>query len=277
MTDTPTIIDFDKVVEPHLEGGKLLTYTSRYLTKPGDNYGSVLLAIDAKILDKNGGVKELPLVAKLPPITNELLWQMFQPERTCLTENAVYLYLSPAIKQLQLEAGIEESQLFDGLAKYYGSRISLDATATKVDINAVLVQENLQAQGFQAGNRHKMFDLQHATLILSQVARFHALTLAWRLKNTEEFNKNMRPYLARFNNNGGMSEEAQKQFENQLFADVAVATNNDPLILKRVKELTQEYNRLLNSPDRPDDLFTTTVHFDMWINNFMIKYGKCFV
>ncbi|XP_065369198.1 uncharacterized protein LOC135961600 [Calliphora vicina] len=274
MTDVPSIIDLDKVVEPHLDGGKLLTYTSRYLTKPGDNYGSVLLAINAKIQTKTGTIKELPLVAKLPPITNELLWQMFQPERTCLTENAVYTFLSPAIKQLQLEAGLKETMLYDGLSKYYGSRVSLDANATKVDKNAVLVQENLQSLGFRAGNRHVMFDLQHARIILPQVAQFHALAIALRLKRPDEFNKNIRPNFRRFDVNNGMSEEAKLQFEQELLDDVAAATHNDEVILQRVRELIEDYNNLMSSPDKEDDLYTTIVHFDMWINNIMIKYDE---
>lgn len=274
MTDIPDIVDLAKVVESHLDGGKLLTYSSRYLTKPGDNYGSVLLAIDAKIQTRNGTIKELPLVAKLPPITNELLWQMFQPERTCLTENAVYTYLSPAIRNLQLEAGLDESQLFNGLSKYYGSRISLDPQASTADKNAVLVQENLQTLGFRAGNRHKMFDLEHAKIILPQVAQFHALSIALRLKKPEEFNKHIRPYFRRFNANNGMSEDAKKQFEQELLDDVTAATGNNEIILQRIKELIEEYDNLMNSAEKEDDLYTTIVHFDMWINNLMIKYGK---
>ncbi|XP_023297100.2 uncharacterized protein LOC111679738 [Lucilia cuprina] len=274
MTDVPQIIELDKVIEPHLDGGKLLTYNSRYLTKPGDNYGSVLLAINAKIQTKCGTIKELPLIAKLPPITNELLWQMFQPERTCLTENAVYTYLSPALKELQIEAGIHESMLYDGLSKYYGSRISLDPKATKVDTNAVLVQENLQTLGFRAGNRHKMFDLQHARVILPQVAQFHALAIALRMKKPEDFNKNIRPNFRRFDVNNGMSEEAKLQFEQELLDDVVAATGNDEIILQRVRELINEYNNLMSSPDKEDDLYTTIVHFDMWINNLMIKYDE---
>ncbi|KAM7342403.1 uncharacterized protein ACRADG_009844 isoform 1-T2 [Cochliomyia hominivorax] len=274
MSDAPIIIDLDKVVEPHLDGGKLLIYTSRYLTKPGDNYGSVLLAIDSKVEAKDGSIKELPLVAKLPPITNKLLWQMFQPERTCLTENAVYTYLSPAIRKLQLEAGINESMLFNGLSKYYGSRISIDPNATKVDANAVLIQENLQTLGFQAGNRHKMFDLQHAKVILPQVAQFHALAIALRLKMPEEFNNNIRPYFRRFNANDGISKEAELQFEQDLLDDVSIATGNNATVMQRVRELIEEYNILTNSPEREDDLYTTIVHFDIWINNLMIKYDN---
>lgn len=213
MANVPKIIDLPSVVEPHLKGGKLISYTSRYLTKAGDNYGSVMLAIMANIQKPSGEIEELPLVAKLPPITNDLFWQMFQPERTCLTENAVYKYLSPAIRSLQLEAGIGENELFEGFPEYYGSRISLKSDSKKVDRDAVLVQENLQTSGFKAGNRHKPFDLQHTKLIIREMAKYHALPIALRLKKPKDFDRDIRPYFGKFNMNTGMSEEIKATME----------------------------------------------------------------
>ncbi|XP_023307518.2 uncharacterized protein LOC111689277 [Lucilia cuprina] len=274
MADVPRIIDLPAVIEPHLNGGKLVSYTSRYLTKAGDNYGSVMLAIMANIQKKSGEIEELPLVAKLPPLTNDLFWQMFQPERTCLTENAVYKYLGPAIRSLQLEAGIPENELFDGFPAYYGSRISLNPNSTKVDRDAVLVQENLQTSGFKAGNRHKPFDLQHTKLILREMAKYHALPIALRLKKPEEFNKYIRPYFRKFNMNNGMSPEVKNQMEVELYQEVANATNNNANCVERVKELMQEYDSFVAKPDKEDDLFTSIEHCDMWINNLMIQYDE---
>lgn len=213
MTDVPEIINLASVIEPHLNGSKLVSYTSRYLTKAGDNYGSVMLAIMANIQKPSGEIEELPLVAKLPPITNDLFWDMFQPERTCRSENAVYKYLSPFIRSLQLEAGIDENDLFDDFPLYYGSRISLNPNAEKVDRDAVLVQENLQTSGFKAGDRHKPFDMAHTKLILREMAKYHALPIALRLKKPQQFDAFIRPYFRRFNMNYGMAPEVKNQME----------------------------------------------------------------
>lgn len=35
----------------------------------------------------------------------------------------------------------------------------------------------------------------------------------------------------------------------------------------------QEYDIFVAKPDKEDDLFTSIVHCDMWINNLMIQYG----
>lgn len=213
MAEVPPIADLSTVLEPHLNGGKLVSYTSRYLTKPGENYGSVMLALKANVQKPSGEIEEIPLVAKLPPITNELFWQMFQPERTCLTENAVYKYLSPAIRTLQLEEGVEESQLFEGFSKYYGSRISLNPKAETVDRDAILIQENLQTSGFKAGNRQVMFNLEQTKLILRETAKYHALPIALRLKKPQEFNKYIRPYFRKLNMTDGMLPEVKNTMD----------------------------------------------------------------
>ncbi|XP_073827322.1 uncharacterized protein [Musca autumnalis] len=271
--EVPRIADLASVLEPHLNGGKLVSYTSRYLTKPGDNYGSVMLALTANIEKPSGETEDIPLIAKLPPITNDLFWQMFQPERTCLTENAVYKYLSSALRDIQLEAGIPETEIFDGFPKYYGSRISLNPDAEKVDRDALLLQENLQTSGFKAGNRQVFFNLEQTKFILLELAKFHALPIALRLKKPEFFDKYIRPYFHRFNMNN-MPQEMKETMDSDLYKEIAIATDNNENYINRFKELMKEYDEFLSQPDAKDDLYTTISHCDLWINNLMLKYDE---
>ncbi|XP_020799093.1 uncharacterized protein LOC110176935 [Drosophila serrata] len=274
MGEVPEITDLPQVIAPHLpEGSTLESYTSRYLTKPGDNYGSVMLAIQAQIRSANGSVRDLPLIAKLPPLTNDLYWQIFQPERTCITENAVYQYLSPELDKLQLEAGVLPAELFDGFPRYYGSRISLDPKATKVDRDAVLVQENVTVRGYQPGNRHKAYDLAHTVLILNHLARYHALPIALRLKKPEVYDKYVRPYFLKFNMNGNIGPEEKKVMDEELMKDIRAVTS-DERDVKRVTELQDAYDAYQAEKDEEDGLFTSLVHSDLWINNMMVKYDE---
>ncbi|KAH8357070.1 hypothetical protein KR200_009912 [Drosophila serrata] len=274
MGEVPEITDLPQVIAPHLpEGSTLESYTSRYLTKPGDNYGSVMLAIQAQIRSANGSVRDLPLIAKLPPLTNDLYWQIFQPERTCITENAVYQYLSPELDKLQLEAGVLPAELFDGFPRYYGSRISLDPKATKVDRDAVLVQENVTVRGYQPGNRHKAYDLAHTVLILNYLARYHALPIALRLKKPEVYDKYVRPYFLKFNMNVNIGPEEKKVMDEELMKDIRAVTS-DERDVKRVTELQDAYDAFQAEKDEEDGLFTSLVHSDLWINNMMVKYGE---
>ncbi|XP_054744206.1 uncharacterized protein LOC129248610 isoform X1 [Anastrepha obliqua] len=253
-------------------GGALESYRSRYLTKPGDNYGSCMLAISANIKRPNGLIEELSLIAKLPPVTNDLYWQIFQPERTCVTENKVYQTVVPEIHRLQIEAGMPEDKLYDGVPRYYGSRISLDANATKVDRDAVLVQENLQTSGYKAGNRQKMFDFAHAKLVMECMAQYHALPIALRLKKPDIFAKHIRPYFNRFNMNISLGDEMRDEMRREVSEDLQLATNNNEAAIEEIMKLFKLYDDWLEQPESVDGPYTSLVHCDLWINNIMFRY-----
>ncbi|XP_067626274.1 uncharacterized protein [Eurosta solidaginis] len=274
MTSVPDIVDLKSLVEPYLNGAELQSYDSRYLTKPGDNYGSCMLAIAANIKRTNGQVEELPIIAKLPPLTNEIYWQIFSPERTCITENTVFHSLAPEMRQLQLEAGLPKEKIFDGIPRYYGSRIALDPKATKVDRDAVLVQENLQISGYKPGNRHKMFDFAHAQLVLEYLAQFHALSIALRHKKPENFSKSIRPYFNRFNMNNTLGPEMLEDVRKSLRGDLEIVTNKNAKEVEEIMKLFDLFDEMMAQPEAADGPFTTVSHFDLWINNIMFKYDE---
>lgn len=227
MANVPAIIDLEGILESHLGNRQIISYRSSYLTQPGENYGSLMLNIVATLKSskhpdkEKKGDEELYLVAKIPPITNELFWTLFQPQRTCVTENATYKYLAPAIHNLQLMAEIPQDQIFDPFPAYYGSRLSLhddvypksSTQRIQVDKNAVLLQENLLKAGYKAGNRLKMFDLVCSRFIIEKMAQFHALGVALRLNDPQKFAADLKPYYRRFDMNKNMTAEVKNQFE----------------------------------------------------------------
>ncbi|KAH8237857.1 hypothetical protein KR032_003996 [Drosophila birchii] len=268
----PEIRSLGQVIEPHLRGARLLGYQASSLTQAGDNYGSVLLAIKAQLESPRGGEAfEQQLVAKVPP-TDPKYWQFFQPERTCLTENAVYQVLAPALVALQEEAGIPGESHFDGFPRYFGSRISLKADSNSVDQDAVLVLENLRFSGFVSGQRLRPYDLPHTRLALRYLAEFHALPVALRLLKPKVFLEQVRPFFDKFDWHGA-APEWKAIMKAETLEDIRRATDNDPELVARVKELSDKFFEFLAAkPDRPDGPFTSIIHCDYWINNLMFLY-----
>ncbi|XP_055839679.1 uncharacterized protein LOC129907436 [Episyrphus balteatus] len=275
MAKPPKIIDLAKILEPHLNGGKLIDYSSRYLTKPGDNYGSVMLAISADIQNSDGQSEQLQLVAKLPPLTNELFWTLFNPLVTALRENAIYVELSPSLRQLQLDSGIPETEISDVFAEFYGCRISLDEKATVLDRNAVLVLENVQINGYKPGNRHNMFDYEHIKFVLKHLAKYHALPIALRQKQPEKFQRDILPNFRRYDISKEMNEEVEEQFKGQVFEEVRLALIDDPEAFDLYLQLATIFYDFMGNPEEcQNSLFSTIAHYDLWTNNIMIKYDE---
>ncbi|EDW87092.2 uncharacterized protein LOC6526258 [Drosophila yakuba] len=268
----PDIRELSKVVEPHFSGARLLNYQTSKLTKPGDNYGSVLLAIHAQLQKSNGEQFEEQLVAKVPP-SDPKYWQFFQPERTRLAENAVYKILAPALAVLQDEAGVPSESHFKGFPRFYGCRESLDSYSSKVDHNAVLVLENLRSSGYVSGQRLKAFDMAHTLLALEYMAEFHALPLALRTLKPEVFREQVQPFFKKFDWHA-KAPEWKSVMKAETLEDIRRATNNDSRLVARMKELSDQFFEFLAAaPDRPDGPFTSIIHCDFWINNLMFRYG----
>lgn len=69
MSSPPKIDNLKELLEPYLDGAKLIDYKTKYLTKPGDNYGSTILALSTTIQKDDEEPTKLELVAKMPPET----------------------------------------------------------------------------------------------------------------------------------------------------------------------------------------------------------------
>lgn len=44
--------------------------------------------------------------------------------------------------------------------------------------------------------------------------------------------------------------------------------------IEDILELLDEFYRQSSGPEAEDDLYTTIVHCDLWINNILLKYGN---
>ncbi|EDW04290.1 uncharacterized protein LOC6561916 [Drosophila grimshawi] len=270
MNKLPEIHELGQVILPALNGGSLISYEVEHLTQLGDNYGSVLISIRAQIKQPNGELFAKRLVAKVPP-TDPKYWQFIQPERTCLAENAVYEKLAPAIKALEEEAGIPQEAQFDGFARYFGSRISLKPNSSQVDNDAILVLDDLRYSGYLPGRRLQPFDLLHTQLVLKYMARFHALTIALRLRKPQLFEMEVRPFFDKFDWHAAAPESKATMIAETL-TDIREATGNDEGLVELVSKLSKEFFSFLARPPNENNAFNSVIHSDLWTMNLMFKY-----
>lgn len=230
----PQIKDLESLVAPNLHGGRITSYQTKYLTKPGENYGSCMIAVSAKILDADGVEDSLDMVAKMPPLS-EFYFKMFCPERTFRTENALYLEVVPALEDIERKLNVpEESSFVRIFPKCYGGRVNCNNDVGPVDRDALLIQENLVNSGFKPGTRSKFFDLEHCVLILKNLAKFHASSIVLRNLKPEEFKKIKDGYFRKFDIEATMDADFSKgftevsfDFESHFFQLTFLFTAND--------------------------------------------------
>lgn len=196
--EVPLITNLEGLVTPYLNGSKITSYETKFLGKPGDNYGSCMIAISAKIQDVCGIEKNLEMVAKSPPLS-DFYFKMFCPERTFRTENAVYLDIVPALEAIERKLKVPENKsLVKIFPKCYGGRLNRYNNIGPVDRDALLVQENLLKSGYTDVNRSEFFDLEHCKFILKNLSKFHACSIVLRSHVPEEFKRIKEGFFKRF-------------------------------------------------------------------------------
>lgn len=272
MVPPPEIKNLKELIEPNLDGAKLIDYTTKYLTKPGENYGSTILSVSAKIQQGSDEPTTLELVAKLPP-SSPAFFSMFQAPLTCVKENLTYDQVASTLINFQKEKNVHRSDIIDFFSKCYGARNSLDADAKLADTDAVLLLENLKFKGFTIGQKNIGFDEETTLLILMNLAKLHAVPIAIRYLNPEIFEEKIKPMLNKAELLSGMTKE---MVENMLYTpDITNIPELSHLITRFTNQI--EANKTYHTSvgylleDKP---FTTLVHNDFWVNNIMISRGN---
>ncbi|XP_018569799.1 uncharacterized protein LOC108909852 [Anoplophora glabripennis] len=234
------------------------------LTAPGENFGSIMLKLDITLKDeKDGTEEELHAVAKMIP-AKEFTRMVFNIQVTFKNEIALYNVIAPILRDFQRENGI--NQVIDCFPEFYGARINLSEENDTVDEDAVLILENLNFQGYQVVDRYVGFDLETAQLILKDLAAFHAIPLALKLRKPEVFESKIRPYLDPF-------EQPPSPHDEQLIStliEIFQESNKCIPWMPKVKENFKINETLQNAARR--EPFSTITHGDMWVNNIMIKF-----
>lgn len=139
------IEEIDKITEllDGYENYSLVDQRVNRLTVAGENYGSLILAVEIILKNKKtGDEKILKTVAKLIPPT-DFMQKVFNIQVTFKNEIALYEIIVPTLQNFRRKLGLEELAVF---VHSYGSRLNLNGSNV-VDENGVLIMENLKMAG----------------------------------------------------------------------------------------------------------------------------------
>ncbi|XP_055542208.1 uncharacterized protein LOC129727939 isoform X2 [Wyeomyia smithii] len=272
MSRPPVIRDLPGFLEPVLEAGtKVLGYRASFLTAPGDNYGSTMLALEVDVTGADNEPKQLQLVAKMRPASEEFL-EIFQIDTTFVKEAAVYSQIVPTMVKLQREMGIPEAETIDIFCRCYNARVSLDPNSTKVDADGVMLLENLKLDGYITEDRRRGFPCHIAVYILKKLSLFHAIPIALRHMKPNVFKSKLQKYLIKFDIDAGLGEQTIDKMVNVMRTDLikaGVDTQLTERVMNMIGECRRRQSRLLSDEITP---YCTMLHNDLWVNNMMIKY-----
>ncbi|XP_017782879.1 PREDICTED: uncharacterized protein LOC108567118 [Nicrophorus vespilloides] len=265
------IKDLDVLLKPCLGSKKISSYTTRNLIAAGENYGSIMLAVDVKIRKDNQDENEdetVNLVAKLCPPT-EFIKKMFNIPITYKKEVGFYSTVIPTLQQFQIERGIKKP--IDFFPKYFGSRINLNGFS-EVDDDACLLLENIKVKGFDIVDRLQGFDIQSAEYIIKDLATFHAVPIALKMIKPDVFAKKVLPYLGKHMEADTISEEMNQSMMKSIIE--GTEKNNECAKYKSrvLAAMKRNSENFVNQTITVQEPFATIVHSDYWVNNTMLKF-----
>lgn len=248
---------------------KIVKVDWKNLTDPGENYGSLIIAVNATVA--LGGKTEIHnIVVKLSP-PSAWLQELFNTPLTFLKELQFYRDLTPAFIALQRENGITEAEKTWLGARYYGGRMGLEE-GEKFDEQAAIVLENLNYAGYKTVDRLVGLNKSQADLAVRKLGKLHGLAIAMRTKKPQVFENVILPSL---------TQPANETAQNCVMDMIRKALEDLQTLPGCEKYLTSidKTMRYLESVERtmanePKDKWATLVHNDFWINNMMFKYDE---
>ncbi|CAD6244310.1 GSCOCG00013337001-RA-CDS [Cotesia congregata] len=239
--------------------------TWKHLTDPGENFGSLILAIDVTV-DQKKKKEILHVVTKLPPPSNYLM-KLFDSPFSFSKEISFYRDLTPAFLELERELGIINPEETWIGARYLGSRLGL---SDKFDDQACIVLENLNYSGYKMIDRLSGLNKNETEFAVRKLAQLHAMTIAMKKVKPGVFKDLIMPALSSVVNEtahqcvGDMVKKTLEHLES------IPETRSYVEVVAKSMELAGKYE----SRQVKDDNWCTLTHNDFWVNNMMFKFDE---
>lgn len=270
MTTLREIKQLAILLDPYLpKGTKILNQKIAPLTTAGENYGSVMQQIDVTIQEPFEPPRDLHLVGKRIP-ASELLCEVFNIQKTFKKEMNMYLEVIPALVKFDEEYGKVKLGIGELFAKFYGARINLKPGNDLLDKDGIILLENLKLSGYKVEDRLTGFDKEFAYRILEDLAKFHAVPLAFKIKKPDEFERIILPVIKGVAVDDNFDDSAKQSAVNEILDCVKDLEECKPYLDKISDAIYACINNNYGLLDKAVQPFATIVHTDYWVNNTMV-------
>ncbi|XP_033318302.1 uncharacterized protein LOC117215863 [Bombus bifarius] len=239
------------------------------LTAPGENFGSVMLAIIVTLTRSSNKTETLHLVAKLPP-TSAYLLGLFNSPVTFRKELQFYSVMVKEFTNLQIESDVNEKDARDLVPKFFGGRLGLK-NPEQFDEQAAIILENLKLSGYDTGDRIFGLDKKHTEFAIESLAKLHALAIALKMKKPQLYERIAAEVFLDVSNE--ITEKCVKDMFGKSKSDLESMEEIRPYLdrINKTIEYGLEANKNLKKPEEP---WATFVHSDFWVNNMMFRHDE---
>lgn len=236
-------------------------------SKHGDGFMADMMAVKLKgsHLNKSGKPvpKQLSLICKLLP-SNEARREMFSSQLAFDREVLFYNELLPLLQQLQQHHGLSKPDSFFGYPRCYA--------AVGGSQEAVIIMQDLRADGFALWNKFDTIDLERVQLFMVQLGRLHGLSFVIRDQHPDWFERirSLEDIMLPICKKPSLFDKFMNTFDQAI--DLLSDTEHKQM-LQRVRDswtdlIAECTDKLLAEP------FAVMGHGDCWNNNMMWRESK---
>ncbi|XP_055636015.1 uncharacterized oxidoreductase dhs-27-like isoform X1 [Toxorhynchites rutilus septentrionalis] len=211
--------------------------------------------------------RELSILCKIPPLDPIRRARL---NSTALFEREINVYANvlPALFEFQREKGVTEEMNagFFNVPRCYFTHF--DAGSEE----ALILLENLRARKFSTWNKLEPMNYEHTRLVMTQLGKFHALSLAVKDQRPDLFLHCKLPDAVV----PAMQESAEimNMVEFALEAVIHVLDPQEEKARWKVEGLRYDFFETLKSSVDPQraEPYAVLNHGDCWVNNLMFQY-----
>lgn len=236
-------------------------------SKHGDNFQGVMVAVRlVGSKDVNGKFEKVTkhLLCKIPPsssIRRNVYQSIFAFER----EVKIYSKVLPIFDKFQEEKGLTREESFNS---YPVTHVAL---CDEENDHHILIMDDLRHQNFVMFPKEQSTNIEHATLVMKEMAKYHAVSFALKDQQPqlfEEFKES--DVLLNIIKNGKVKAVVEESLD-RCFRVVKNANYK-----KSIADMRERYIEILENYASDEFIGDSAIvtHGDCWNNNFLFSYKE---